>query len=360
LIGHGPFKVLGEWSISESEKTMPPANETPSSALLDDAASAIVLIETDDVAGWETARKKFLEDAEKAPPAVGDCLKAVAEQLKDFKDRSEEERTLAIKEIQRIIQTVAESLWDSMNMGLPKEKATEKPVPVEPKKETPIPPPPAIETKGEAPSPPKGNEDIPRTENPPPEETVQEAVPTPPTTETPMTPPDPSPKTPEIPAPARVSGGKFLTFFLAKEEYGFEILKVHEIITLLPVTPVPRMPSHLLGVINLRGKIIPVVDLRLKLGLPTKKDQDCIIIVRAHNIEVGVTVDQVSEVANIADKDIEEVPSFGEGATGEDLLGIAKSEGHVRLLLDIDKVLAPDHLQGMAGQSLVTTSGGGK
>ena len=137
-------------------------------------------------------------------------------------------------------------------------------------------------------------------------------------------------------------------------------MKVHEIITLLPVTPVPRMPSHLLGVINLRGKIIPVVDLRLKLGLPPLKDQDCIIIVRAHNIEVGVTVDRVSEVANIADKDIEEVPSFGEGATGEDLLGIAKSDGHVRLLLDIDKVLAPDHLQGMAAQSLVTTSGSGK
>ncbi|MBK8575222.1 MAG: purine-binding chemotaxis protein CheW [Elusimicrobia bacterium] len=162
------------------------------------------------------------------------------------------------------------------------------------------------------------------------------------------------------PPPPRVTGGKFLTFFLEKEEYGFEILKVHEIITLLPVTPVPRMPAHLLGVINLRGKIIPVVDLRLKLGLPPIKNQDCIIIVRAHNIEVGVSVDRVSEVTNIADKDIEEVPSFGEGVTGEDLLGIAKSAGHVRLLLDIDKVLAPDHLQGMAGQSLVTTSASGK
>ena len=155
---------------------MPPANQTPSSSLLDDAASAVVLIDADDLPGWETARVKFLEDAEKAPPVVGDCLKTVAEQLKDFKDRSEEERAGAIKEIQRIIQTVSEGLWDSMNMGLPKEKTTEKPTPVEPKKETPIPPPPAIETKGEAPSPPKGNEDIPRTENPPPEETVQEAV----------------------------------------------------------------------------------------------------------------------------------------------------------------------------------------
>lgn len=335
---------------------MPPAPQTQNSSLLDDAASAVVLIEVDDLAGWEAARVKFLEDAEKAPPAVGNCLKAVAEQLSNFKDRSEEERANIIKEIQGIIQTVSESVWDAANLRLPKEKPTEKPAPVEQKREAAAPPP-AMETKKETPPPPEMNEDIQRTANSTPEGTSQTTKPTQSTPEAPMTPPVSSPETPAIPAPARVVGGKFLTFFLEKEEYGFEILKVHEIITLLPVTPVPRMPSHLLGVINLRGKIIPVVDLRLKLGLPPLKDQDCIIIVRAHNIEVGVTVDRVSEVANISDKDIEEVPSFGEGVTGEDLLGIAKSAGHVRLLLDIDKVLAPDHLQGLAGQSLVTTMG---
>lgn len=311
---------------------MLPAPQTPSSSLLDDAASAVVLIEADDMAGWEQARIKFLEDAEKAPPAVGDGLKAVAEQLIDFKIRSDEERANIIKEIQRIIQTVSESVWDTANLGLPKEIPTEKTPPLEKKKEAVSPPSPT-------PPPPADKE--------PPMDTPV------PATVTDLPPPPPA-------SAPRVAGGKFLTFFLAKEEYGFEILKVHEIITLLPVTPVPRMPAHLLGVINLRGKIIPVVDLRLKLGLPSLKNQDCIIIVRAHNIEVGVSVDRVSEVANIADNDIEAVPSFGEGATGTDLLGIAKSAGHVRLLLDIDKVLAPDHLQGMAGRSLVTTSSNGK
>lgn len=335
---------------------MPPANQTPSSSLLDDAASAVVLIDADDLPGWETARVKFLEDAEKAPPVVGDCLKAVAEQLKDFKDRSEEERAGAIKEIQRIIQTVSEGLWNTANLGLPKEKSPEKPAPVEVKKEAEAPPSPAVEA---TPPPTENGEDKQRESRPRPPETPT-TPPSPTQEKPPMETPVPATVAAPAPPPPRVTGGKFLTFFLAKEEYGFEILKVHEIITLLPVTPVPRMPSHLLGVINLRGKIIPVVDLRLKLGLPPLKDQDCIIIVRAHNIEVGVTVDRVSEVANIGDHDIEEVPSFGEGATGEDLLGIAKSDGHVRLLLDIDKVLAPDHLQGLAGQSLVTTSAGGK
>lgn len=338
---------------------MPPAPQTPNSTLLDDAASAIVLIEANDFPGWEAARKKFLEDAEKAPPVVGDCLKAVAEQLNGFKDRSEEERANVIKEIQRLIQAASENLWDAMNMGLPKEKPTEKPAPVEPKKEPTVPPPPAMEAKKEPP-PPQAKEETPQAVNQNVEKISQAKPPTPPIPEAPMTPPMTPAETPAPTTPPRVAGGKFLTFFLAKEEYGFEILKVHEIITLLPVTPVPRMPAHLLGVINLRGKIIPVVDLRLKLGLPPQKEQDCIIIVRAHNIEVGVTVDKVSEVANIADTDIEEVPSFGEGVTGEDLLGIAKSDGHVRLLLDIDKVLAPDHLQGLAAQSLVTTSGSGK
>jgi purine-binding chemotaxis protein CheW len=138
----------------------------------------------------------------------------------------------------------------------------------------------------------------------------------------------------------RVAGGKFLTFFLAKEEYGIEILKVQEIIGYMAITPVPRTPEHLKGVINLRGKIIPVVDLRLKLGLPAAEGQNCIIVVRARGLEIGVTVDQVSEVANINDKDIEPVPAFGNGVATEDLLGIGKTGGRVRLLLDIDRILS--------------------
>ena len=146
--------------------------------------------------------------------------------------------------------------------------------------------------------------------------------------------------TPEASTTRRVTGGKFLTFFLAKEEYGIEILKVQEIIGTMAITPVPRTPEHLRGVINLRGKIIPVVDLRLKLGLPAAEGQNCIIVVRARGLEIGITVDQVSEVANIADKDIEPVPAFGNGVATEDLLGIGKTGGRVRLLLDIDRILS--------------------
>jgi len=138
----------------------------------------------------------------------------------------------------------------------------------------------------------------------------------------------------------RVSGGKFLTFFLSKEEYGIEILKVQEIFGLMPITPLPRTPPHLRGVINLRGKIIPVVDLRLKLGLAPAEDQTCIIVVRAHGVELGVTVDRVSEVANILTNDIEDVPVFGPEVDVNDLLGIGKTGGRVRLLLDIDRILS--------------------
>jgi len=116
--------------------------------------------------------------------------------------------------------------------------------------------------------------------------------------------------------------------------------KVQEIIGYMAITPVPRTPDYLRGVINLRGKIIPVVDLRLKLGLPPLEGQTCIIVVRARGLEVGITVDQVSEVANIADKDIEPVPAFGNGVATEDLLGIGKTGGRVRLLLDIDRILS--------------------
>lgn len=319
---------------------MPPANPTPSSFFLDDAAAAVVLIEPDDLAGWEKARATFLENAEKAPPPIKECLKSVADKLKDFKDRSDEERGPILAEVQQLIQTTADTQWEATNVGLPKETKVDEPSPpYAPPKPLNIPPAPPPSAAG-----------------PPPAQAVdaQPAAPPP----VPPTMSAPEKTAPPTNAPPRVTGGKFLTFFLAKEEYGFEILKVHEIITLMPITPVPRTPSHLLGVINLRGKIIPVVDLRIKLGLPPLKDQDCIIIVQAHNMEVGVSVDRVSEVANVPDNDIGEVPSFGEGTASQDLLGIAKSNNHVRLLLDIDKVLAPEHLMGAPeGQTLVRGDG---
>lgn len=136
-------------------------------------------------------------------------------------------------------------------------------------------------------------------------------------------------------------GGKFLTFFLAGEEYGLEILKVHEIIGMMPITSVPRTPSFIRGVINLRGKVIPVVDLRLKLAMDStdQTDETCVIVVQAGGLEIGVIVDKVSEVLDIADTDIEDAPSFGTDVNSDYILGIGKSEGRVKLLLDIDKVL---------------------
>jgi purine-binding chemotaxis protein CheW len=136
-------------------------------------------------------------------------------------------------------------------------------------------------------------------------------------------------------------GGKFLTFFLAGEEYGLEILKVHEIIGMMPITSVPRTPQFVRGVINLRGKVIPVVDLRLKLEMDSAEqtEETCIIVVQASGLETGVIVDKVSEVLDIASDDIDETLSFGTSVNSDYILGIGKSEGRVKLLLDIDKVL---------------------
>ena len=137
-------------------------------------------------------------------------------------------------------------------------------------------------------------------------------------------------------------GGKFLTFFLAGEEYGLEILKVHEIIGMMPITSVPRTPTYIRGVINLRGKIIPIVDLRLKLEMESAEqtEETCTIVVQASGLDVGVVVDKVSEVLDIASEDIEDAPSFGGDVNSEYILGIGKSDGKVKLLLDIDRVLS--------------------
>ncbi len=139
--------------------------------------------------------------------------------------------------------------------------------------------------------------------------------------------------------------GKYLTFFLASEEYGLEILKVSEIIGLQPITRVPRMPEFVRGVINLRGKVIPITDLRRKFGMELEGSEDsCIIVVQMHGIQTGIVVDRVSEVVAIADADIEDAPSFGAGIHTEFLLGIGKAGGRVKLLLDIDKVLASSEI----------------
>ena len=136
--------------------------------------------------------------------------------------------------------------------------------------------------------------------------------------------------------------GKYLTFVLAEEEYGLEILKVREIIGMMEITAVPRTPEYVKGVVNLRGKVIPVVDLRLRVGMPEaeRTDQTCIIVVDIGDVEMGIIVDKVSEVLDIDAEDIEDAPSFGAEVNTEFILGMGKAEGKVTILLDISKLLS--------------------
>ncbi len=139
--------------------------------------------------------------------------------------------------------------------------------------------------------------------------------------------------------------GKYLTFSLCDEEYGIGILKIKEIIGMMDFTPVPKTPDFVKGVINLRGKVIPVIDLRLKFGMEEDQytERTCIIVVEIQGqmvtILMGIVVDAVSEVINIKADDIEQTPDFGTRLNTEYILGLAKTEDKVRILLDIDKVL---------------------
>jgi len=136
--------------------------------------------------------------------------------------------------------------------------------------------------------------------------------------------------------------GKYLTFGLGGEEYGLEILKVKEIIGIMDITMVPQTPEFVKGVINLRGKVIPVVDLRLKFTMPTSEytRETCIIVVDVENILMGIIVDTVSEVMNIQSKDIEPAPSFGSNINTDFITGIGKLKEKVVILLDIEGVLS--------------------
>ncbi len=144
--------------------------------------------------------------------------------------------------------------------------------------------------------------------------------------------------------------GKYLTFTLANEEYGIGILKIKEIIGMMPITSVPRTPPFVKGVINLRGKVIPVVDLRLKFGMQPMDytDRTCIIVVeisgQSGSLIIGIVVDSVSEVLNIKEEDIENTPTFGVRVNTDYIMGMAKMGGGVKILLDIDKVLSTQEI----------------
>ena len=135
--------------------------------------------------------------------------------------------------------------------------------------------------------------------------------------------------------------GKYLTFFLANEEYGVEILKVQEIIGRMPITPVPLTSRYIRGVINLRGKIHPIMDLNVKFGMNQTgiTDETCIIVIKTSSLMMGILVDKVSEVVIVSSDDIEDTPSFGPDVNTEYLLGVGKTGGRIRLLLDIEKVI---------------------
>jgi len=153
-------------------------------------------------------------------------------------------------------------------------------------------------------------------------------------------------------APLRSArGGKYLTFALGHEEYGLEILKVREIIGSMEITAVPRTPRHVKGVINLRGQVISVIDLRSRFAMePAEQtDETCIIVVetsvdgRTHN--TGIIVDRVKEVLDISQEQIEDAPSFGDSVSSNFILGMGKVGESVKILLDIDRVLdGPDAL----------------
>jgi len=143
--------------------------------------------------------------------------------------------------------------------------------------------------------------------------------------------------------------GKYLTFTLKGQSYGIDVLRVREIIRVTQITSVPQMPDYVRGVLNLRGRIIPVLDLRLRFGLAEAQDTDttCIVVAQVRgsegkNIQMGLVVDGVEEVLNITARDIEPTPDFGHEAATEYLRGIAKTKAGVKALLDIDELLALD------------------
>ena len=154
--------------------------------------------------------------------------------------------------------------------------------------------------------------------------------------------------------PTQDKEGKYLTFALGHEEFGLEILKVREIIGYMEITAVPQTPGHVKGVINLRGQVIPVVDLRLKFGMEEAEitEQSCIIVVEINSgtrqFQTGIVVDHVQEVLDIASDQIENSPEFGSSVNTEFILGMGKIGESVKILLDINKVLAGDDFTGLS------------
>lgn len=160
-----------------------------------------------------------------------------------------------------------------------------------------------------------------------------------------------------LPGPAASGDARrYLIFQLDSEEYGIALLRIREIIRMRPPAPIPHSPDYLAGVINLRGKIVPVVDLRVRFGLAPAPsfERRCIIVVDALGpagaVAAGIVVDDVVEVADLGAGDIERAPDFGERARHPEITGIAKTQSGLRILLDPDEVL---HIKSWAGLDAV-------
>jgi len=157
-----------------------------------------------------------------------------------------------------------------------------------------------------------------------------------------------------VPVKSDERAAKYLTFMIGREEFGVAVLTVREIMGIQDITAVPQTPPYLKGVINLRGKVIPVIDLRLKFGLPSIEytQRTCIIVVQVKTgaalLLMGIVVDEVSEVITMAAGDIEDTPDFGTHVKTTYILGMAKIKGKVKILLDINEVLTSQEIDGLA------------
>ncbi len=149
---------------------------------------------------------------------------------------------------------------------------------------------------------------------------------------------------------ATAQPGKYLTVGLDHEAYGLAVLKVREIIRMQKITPVPQAPDYVTGVINLRGRVIPVIDLRVKFGLKADfAERTCIVVVQVklptgHAVQMGLIVDSVKEDVNLTAEDIEPTPEFGARIDTTYLLGMANVKGQVKTLFDLDRLVVPESL----------------
>ncbi|TLM97886.1 MAG: purine-binding chemotaxis protein CheW [Actinobacteria bacterium] len=153
----------------------------------------------------------------------------------------------------------------------------------------------------------------------------------------------------------------YLTFGLADETYGVDILRVQEIVGMMPLTRVPRLPDEVAGVVNLRGRVVPVIDLRSALGIPAAEltERSCIVIVRRDGGDAGrvtgLVVDEVSDVVHLGDDAVEETPEFGAAVDTSFITGIGRVHDRIVLLLDVDSVLMNDHVEDLSAVEVVAS-----